>query len=65
MITEKITKNTKIIMIPNLLGGKIDWMELRFKLKDMGREGRKVYKTYCEFRHCKFRHCIGERGYKS
>jgi CDP-4-dehydro-6-deoxyglucose reductase, E1 len=37
-IVEKISDNTKAIMIPNLIGNVLDWKLLKQKLKEMGRE---------------------------
>ena len=37
-IFEKITENTKVIMIPNLVGNVPDWKLIRNKLKEIGRE---------------------------
>lgn len=37
-ILEKITENTRAIMIPNLIGNKPDWKLLRLLLEDKGRE---------------------------
>ena len=37
MITEKITQNTKVILIPNLIGNKPDWERLREKIIEMNR----------------------------
>jgi len=36
-VCEKITANTKVILIPNLIGSKPDWLKLRVKITDMGR----------------------------
>lgn len=36
-IIEKVTENTKAIMIPNLIGNRIDWSLLRKTICDMGR----------------------------
>jgi CDP-6-deoxy-D-xylo-4-hexulose-3-dehydrase len=37
-IFKKVTENTKVIMIPNLVGNVPDWKSIRNKLKDIGRE---------------------------
>lgn len=36
-VIEKITDNTKAIMIPNLIGNKSDWKKLKKQLAEMGR----------------------------
>lgn len=36
-IVDKVTDNTKAIMLPNLIGNKPDWSGCRYALKEMGR----------------------------
>jgi CDP-6-deoxy-D-xylo-4-hexulose-3-dehydrase len=37
-IFEKITSNTKALMLPNLIGNLLDWKNIRARLKDINRE---------------------------
>ena len=41
-VISKITENTKVIMIPNLIGNKPDWKRLRQELKNLKREDIKI-----------------------
>jgi CDP-6-deoxy-D-xylo-4-hexulose-3-dehydrase len=41
-IVEKITSNTKVIMIPNLIGNKPDWKELKQELNRINRQDIKI-----------------------
>ena len=47
-IINKITKNTKVLMIPNLLGNKIDWKLLKNKLKEINREDIILIEDSCD-----------------
>ena len=47
-IVEKITDNTRAVMIPNLIGNKIDWNNLRATLKSLGREDIILIEDSCD-----------------
>ncbi|EAY10790.1 DegT/DnrJ/EryC1/StrS aminotransferase family protein [Trichomonas vaginalis G3] len=47
-ITAEITPKTKVIMIPNLLGNKIDWKLLKNTLKEMKREDILLIEDSCD-----------------
>ena len=48
MIINEITPNTKVLMIPNLLGNKINWKELREKITEMGRTDIVLIEDSCD-----------------
>ncbi|KAH0790297.1 DegT/DnrJ/EryC1/StrS aminotransferase family protein [Histomonas meleagridis] len=47
-VLEQVTPNTKVIMIPNLLGNKINWKELKAKLVEMKREDIVLIEDSCD-----------------
>ena len=47
-IIDEITPKTKVLMIPNLLGNKIDWKGLKAELKKMGREDIILIEDSCD-----------------
>ena len=47
-VIKEITPKTKVLMIPNLLGNKIDWKELKQKLVEMGREDIILIEDSCD-----------------
>lgn len=48
MVLEKLTNNTKVIMIPNLIGNLPDWYTLKEKLIQMGREDIYLIEDSCD-----------------
>jgi CDP-6-deoxy-D-xylo-4-hexulose-3-dehydrase len=47
-ILGEVTPNTKVLMIPNLLGNKIDWKDLRAKLTELGRTDIVLIEDSCD-----------------
>jgi CDP-6-deoxy-D-xylo-4-hexulose-3-dehydrase len=47
-IIDQITPGTKIILVPNLLGNKTDWKELRSRLNDLGRQDIILFEDSCD-----------------
>lgn len=47
-LIDEITPKTKALMIPNLLGNKIDWKSLKAKLIEMGREDIILIEDSCD-----------------
>mgnify|MGYP000101750065 FL=1 len=47
-ILEKVTANTKVIFVPNLLGNKINWKLLKEKLIEMGRDDITLVEDSCD-----------------
>jgi CDP-6-deoxy-D-xylo-4-hexulose-3-dehydrase len=51
-ILEAITPNTKVLMIPNLLGNKIDWAALRQAVTERGRSDLVLIEDSCDTMTC-------------
>jgi len=47
-VIKAVSPNTKVIMIPNLLGNKIDWEELKRRLVEMKREDIVLIEDSCD-----------------
>lgn len=47
-VIDAITPNTKFVVIPNLLGNKIEWAELRKQLDAKGRQDIKLIEDSCD-----------------
>jgi len=47
-VLAELTPNTKVIMVPNLLGNKIDWKLLREKLNELGRSDVILIEDSCD-----------------
>ncbi|CAD7972357.1 unnamed protein product [Amoebophrya sp. A25] len=47
-IVAAVTPKTKMIMVPNLIGSKIDWEELRRRLADLGRSDIILFEDSCD-----------------
>lgn len=47
-----VTPETKVVFIPNLVGNKPDWAEMRRRLKEMGREDIVLIEDSCDTMTC-------------
>lgn len=47
-IIRAITAKTRVLMIPNLVGSKVDWQELRKRVTEMGRDDIILFEDSCD-----------------